>query len=180
MSAAEVVVLGIGLSMDSAAVSMSNAMVHRKHVGRLFEMALWFSLFQGVMPLAGYCIGGAVSRILSRLGPALLLLILGVIALRMIRSGLCKAEECPPPVALTRRLLLVQAAATSIDALAVGVGLRAGQTSILPASLQIAVTTLLCSLVAIGVGRRFGGLLGRKAEVLGGVILLLLGIHAVL
>lgn len=180
MSIAEIVALGVGLSMDSVAVSMSNAMAHRKNIPRLVHMALWFSLFQGVMPFFGYSLGAAVSDFLSHLGSAVMLVILSVIGIKMIRSGLCKDEECPVPAALTHRLLMVQAAATSVDALAVGVGLRAGQIAILPTCGLIALTTLLCSLTAVFVGRSFGNVLGKKAEVAGGAILILIGILAVI
>lgn len=177
MSVGEMLLLGVGLSMDSVAVSMCNAMAHRTNTARLIEMSLWFALFQGLMPPAGFWMGGAVSGVLSRLGGGAMLLILGVIGLRMIRSGLRQGDECPLPAALTRRLLMAQAAATSVDALAVGVGLRAGQADILLSGGLIFAATLLCSLAAVFVGRRFGGLLGKKAEVAGGVILLLIGIY---
>jgi putative Mn2+ efflux pump MntP len=91
----------------------------------------------------------------------------------MLYSGLCRGDRCPLPPALTHRLLLMQAVATSLDALAVGVGLRAGASDILTASQLIALVTLLCCLASVLIGRRFGDLLGKKAEAAGGAVLLL-------
>ena len=178
MNVFEIVMIGVGLSMDAFAMSIGNAMVHRRQRTLLFEMAALFGLFQGLMPLLGWLAGGAFSELLERLGGILVFLILGFIGYRMVKSGLCCDEECPLPAALTHKLLFIQAIATSIDAFAVGVGLRAAQTPIVAASGIIALTTFLLSLAAVLLGQRCGELLGKRAEVLGGAILILLGIKA--
>lgn len=180
MSFNEVCVIGIGLSMDAVAVSMSYAMTHRKNMTKLLEMVCLFALFQGVMPLAGYFVGGVFSDVVTRLGSFLILFILTFIGGKMIYSGVCSGNDCPITPLLTHKMLLLQAVATSIDALAVGVGLRAQQVEILSASLVIAATTLLLTFFAMLVGRKFGDLLGKKAEVFGGVLLVIIGIKAVL
>ena len=114
------------------------------------------------------------------MGGWLALLILGWVGGQMIRSGLSHEEERCPAGGLTRRTLLVQAVATSIDALAVGVGLRAAGAEIFPAFLVIPAVTLLCCLASVEAGRRIGGWFGRRAEFCGGIILVLIGIRQVL
>ncbi len=180
MSFNEVCLIGIGLSMDAVAVSMSYAMTHYKNMTKLLEMVCLFAIFQGVMPFAGYFVGGVFSDVVTRLGGFLVLFILVFIGAKMIYSGLCSGGDCPVKPLLTHKLLLLQAVATSIDALAVGVGLRTQQVEIIPACLTIAATTLLLAFTAMLIGRRFGDLLGKKAEVFGGVLLVIIGIKAVL
>lgn len=181
MSLNEVCLIGVGLSMDAVAVSMTYAMTHHKNTLKLLEMVCLFAVFQGIMPLAGYSVGGVFSEVVTRLGSFLVLFILGFIGGKMIYSGLCSGNDCPASQPLlTHKILLLQAVATSIDALAVGVGLRAQQIEILPASLVIAATTLLLTLAAMLLGRKFGDLLGKKAEVFGGLLLVMIGIKAVL
>ena len=120
MGIGEIVLIGLGLSMDAVAVSASNAMCFPRERLRLLEMAAWFAVFQGAMPLAGFLAAGAASDLVTRMGGWLALLILGWVGGQMIRSGLSHEEERCPAGGLTRRTLLVQAVATSIDALAVG------------------------------------------------------------
>ncbi len=181
MSLSEVCLIGVGLSMDAVAVSMSYAMTHRKNTLKLLEMVCLFAIFQGIMPLIGYFVGGMFSEVVTRLGGFLVLFILGFIGGKMIYGGLCSGNDCPvgQPI-LTHKILVIQAVATSIDALAVGVGLRAQQIDIISASLLIAVTTLLLTLVATQLGKTFGDLLGTKAEVFGGFLLVIIGIKAVI
>lgn len=180
MGIGEIILIGLGLSMDAVAVSASNAMCFPNKRLRLAEMAVWFAVFQGAMPLLGFLAAGAAYDLVTRLGGWLALVILGWVGGQMIRSGLSgEAERCPAD-GLTRRTLAVQAFATSIDALAVGVGMRAAGAEIFPAFLVIPVVTLLCCLVSTEAGRRIGGWFGSKAELLGGVVLALIGIKQVL
>ena len=180
MGIGEIVLIGLGLSMDAVAVSASNAMCFPRERLRLLEMAAWFAVFQGAMPLAGFLAAGAASDLVTRMGGWLALLILGWVGGQMIRSGLSHEEERCPAGGLTRRTLLVQAVATSIAALAVGVGMRAAGAEIFPAFLVIPAVTLLCCLASVEAGRQIGGWFGRRAELCGGIILVLIGIRQVL
>ncbi len=180
MSIVEIILIGVGLSMDAVAVSASNAMCFPRERLRLLEMAVWFAVFQGAMPLAGFLLAAVASDVVTKMGGWLALLILGWVGGQMIRSGLSHEEERCPVGGLTRRTLMVQAVATSIDALAVGVGLKAGGAAIFPAVFIIPVVTLACCLAAIYAGTRIGGWFGRRAELFGGIILVLIGIKQVL
>ncbi len=105
------------------------------------------------------------------------LLILGIIGINMIREGLAKDEETEPKK-LTLWILLVQAVATSIDAFAVGVSFAANSANIWQSAPIIAVTTFVLSLIALFVGTKAGEKLGDKAEILGGIILIIIGIKS--
>ena len=107
------------------------------------------------------------------------------VAIRNIRRDandsfkkLAKEDVSEDGNALTLKVILVQAVATSIDAFAVGVSLRAVSVAVAPAVSIIGVTTLLCCIVALAIGKRFGHLLGDRAQIVGGVVLVFIGIKA--
>ncbi len=178
MGVFELLLLGLGLSMDAVAVSMTNGMtIKRMGIKETLSDALAFGLFQGLMPLIGFLAGSVFAEQISRLGPWIALGVLGFIGAKMLWDGVKKDDEvlCAER-RLTLRLLLVQAVATSIDALAVGVGLAALQVHIFLAVSVIAITTFVCSLLAVLIGKQFGDFLGKKAGLLGGCILILIGL----
>ena len=174
----EIFLIGVGLSMDAAAISMSNAMVHGKQRSRLLEMAFMFGFFQGLMPVLGFFLCGIFSDVIARMGKILVMLILGFIGGKMLIDGLSHEEQATSSK-FTLGVIIAQAAATSIDAFAVGVGFRAQEVEIISAALIIAVTTFFIALAAVCIGKRFGDMLGKKAELLGGAILVAIGIKSV-
>ena len=180
MSLLEVVLIGIALSMDAATVSMTNSMVYKKiNRKKLIGMPLMFGIFQGLMPLIGYFAGGLISVIISLYSGILVFIILGVLGTKMLYDGLRKhVDENRPTPKFTYKLLFIQAIATSIDAFAVGIGFSAMNVEIFPAITIIAITTAIVSTVAIFIGKKFGGILGNMASLLGGVILVALAIKA--
>ena len=175
----EILLIGVGLSMDAAAVSMTNTMIYtRLSRQKLLAIPVFFGFFQGLMPLLGYYTGFLFSDFISRYAGIIGLLILGVIGGKMIKDGICDDPEesfCSAS-GLTYRMLFFQAIATSIDAFAVGVSFAASGANIALSASLIAVTTFVCSLLALFVGKRFGNMLGSKAQILGGVILIAIGI----
>ncbi len=180
MGIIEILCIGIALSMDAAAVSMTNGMVYSK-ISKLkfFMTALAFGFFQALMPALGYFTGALFADVMERYSGYVILIILGIIGAKMIKDGLtdCGEVECAKKE-FTYTLLLAQAIATSIDAFAVGVSFAAAKTDIALALPVIGLTTFIISLLALAVGRKFGDKLGSKAEVLGGIILILIGIKA--
>ncbi|MEG1930880.1 MAG: manganese efflux pump MntP family protein [Anaerovorax sp.] len=181
MGLLEIVLIGIGLSMDAVAVSMSNGMVYRNMSrGKELAMPVFFGFFQGLMPFIGFFAGGLFAQIISKYAGIVILLILGMVGGKMVWDGIKNKSEEVTGGTLTLQVLFFQAIATSIDAFAVGVGFSAVQIHILPAVLVIGVTTFICSFLAILIGKKFGNYLGNKAEILGGVILIAIGIKAVL
>ncbi len=180
MGALEIILIGVALSMDAAAVSMTNSMVHRSQKAKLIEMAFWFGFFQGLMPLLGYFLGSAFHDVLAMFGDIVVAVIFAFIGVKMIMEACHEGDESCPVKELTHKLLLIQAVATSIDAFAVGVGFSAEGVNILFAVSLIAVTTFVLSLAAIAIGRAFGNMLGSKAETFGGVLLIILGLKSLL
>ena len=170
--------LALGLSMDAFAVSVSNSLCFaglRRRDGALTSAA--FGIFQGLMPILGFFAGRLFAEAVSAVDHWIAFVLLGFIGGKMLAGELRAGEAgaCAPQKRFSLRLVLVQAVATSIDALAVGVSLAALAVNIWSAAAFIACVTFACCLVGHAVGRRFGALLGSKAQVLGGVILIVLG-----
>ena len=172
--------IGIGLSMDAAAVSMTNGMVYSK-ISRFkfFMTALAFGFFQALMPALGFFTGSLFATVMEKYSGYVILVILGIIGGKMLKDGFsgCDTEDCPKKQ-FTYKLLILQAIATSIDAFAVGVGFAATHANIVLALPIIGITTFILSLFALALGRKFGDKLGSKAEILGGIILIIIGIKA--
>ena len=189
----EIIVLGVALSADAFAVTISNTFVYASESrSRLMLMPLMFGLFQGLMPVAGYLLGGLAAEVIETYAGVITLVILGLVGGNMIREGVCALRdpgeqggpEEPGAGPVARRLALVtvlaQAIATAIDAFAVGVSLRAQAVSVVVAAPIIALTTFLCCVAALALGRKLGEVLGDRAQVAGGIVLVLIGLKAFL
>lgn len=182
MGLTEIAVIGVGLAMDAVAVSMTNGMCYKKLTKRDYiAMMLFFSIFQGIMPLLGFYAGSLFAKWITKYSGIVIFLILGAIGGNMIRESLGKKEgNCDTDKKLTAAMLFFQAIATSIDAFAVGVGFCAVSVEILPAVLIIALVTAVMVMAAIFIGKRFGNMFESGAELLGGVILIIIGIKGLL
>ncbi len=172
--------LAVGLSMDAMAVSISDGLCFRKLRGSsFFLIAFSFGLFQGLMPVIGYFAGQTFSVYIKEFDHWIALLLLGFIGGKMIWESISQMrhpEEAVEEKNFTYRLLLVQAVATSIDALAVGIGFAVLDINIWAAAGFIAATTFLFSGLGVWVGKKFGSFLKEKAELLGGLILVSIGV----
>ena len=194
MTLVEIIVLGVALSADAFAVTISNTFVYATESrARLMLMPIMFGLFQGIMPVAGYLLGGLAAEVIEAYAGIITLVILGFVGGNMIREGVSAlmgrgGEDGEPeeggagPVAkrLTFVTVLAQAIATAIDAFAVGVSLRAQAVNVVVASSIIALTTFLCCVVALVLGRKLGEVLGDRAQVVGGIVLVIIGLKAFL
>ncbi len=178
MAITELILLAIGLSMDASAVSISNSLcINKITIKHILQMALMFALFQGIMPLIGYFAANNFESVINRFDHWIAFGLLSIIGGKMLHEAI-KAEieqECSL-FALTFRLLFVQAIATSIDALAVGVGLSALNVNIFYSIAIISAITFICCTIAILVAKRFGNLLGKRAGIAGGIILIAIGL----
>lgn len=177
----EVFLIGIGLSMDAMAVSVSNCLAYgQQNRRRLAAMPLYFGGFQALMPILGACVGGLFADIIQTYSGWAVFVILGAIGASMVWEAMHGQEEKQDSKPLTHWMLLCQAVATSIDAFAVGVGLSAAGVHIVPAACIIGVTTALCTIFGMVLGRRCGELLESHAQVLGGIILIFIGVKSLL
>ena len=180
LSLVEVILLGVALSMDAFAVTISNVFAHRGLTrGRAMLMPVFFGAFQGIMPLLGFFAGSLVAEVIERYAGIVTFVILGFVGGKMIWDAFHEdGDEEVDDKALTVGSLFFQAIATSIDAFAVGVSFVGLGVEPFSSAGIIALTTFLCTCVALAIGRTFGNKLGEKATVVGGVVLVLIGIKA--
>ena len=180
MNFLDVGLIGVGVAMDASAVTVSNSMAYRG-MGRrraLF-MCLIFALFQGIMPLIGYFAGSVFASFFTRYAKWVVFVILGFLGAHMLFEFFTRGEDAVSTCSqLTVRMILLQAVGTSIDALAVVVTFTAASVRIFPAVLIIASVTLVLTLAAYLLGRRFGRFLGSYADLIGGLILALIAIKS--
>lgn len=167
--------LGISLSMDACAVSMTNGLLEPQMKKRkMLLIALMFGVFQGIMPLFGYWFGSLFEHWINAAVPIIGFIILCFIGGKMIYESFHKnAEEVKH---LSGKTIFVQGIATSIDALTVGIVYVGSPLIEVYATFAIiAVITFSLSLLAIWIGKKFGNKLSNKAEILGGIILIIIG-----
>lgn len=175
MSFLELLLVAVGLSMDAFAVAVCRGLEMRRiDYRQALLIAVFFGGFQALMPVVGYLLGAGFEHYISAFDHWIAFALLAFIGGKMIWEAVRGGEE-EQPQELDLKMLLMMAVATSIDALAVGVSLAALAVNIWSAAAFIACVTFACCLVGHAVGRRFGALLGSKAQVLGGVILIVLG-----
>ena len=183
MDLADILLIGAGLSMDAAAVSMTNGMVYKNLTKiKYAAMPAFFGAFQMLMPILGYYAGGLFADIMAKYSGIVVFVILGIIGGKMIKEGFddMKKHENAPSRVMDLKTLFFQAVATSIDAFAVGIGFSALGIGIIGPSAIIGATTAVIVVIAILIGRKVGDMLGSRAEVLGGAILVIIGIKALL
>lgn len=174
------ILTGIGLSMDAFAVSVTNGMCSGKLKFRhALADGLTFGFFQALMPMIGLFFGLYFMKYIEAADHWIAFLLLAGIGINMIVGALKKEDEqdCINPY--TVKNLLLQGIATSIDALAVGVGLSATLNGYAEAFLTvgiIGISTFIISTAGVYIGRMFGGMLKEKAEIFGGVILVGIGL----
>ena len=174
----ELFVLAVGLSMDAFAVSVCKGLSLGKIKWKHMCIAgLWFGGFQALMPLAGYFLGSLFSDIFTKYAHWIAFVLLVFIGGSMIKEAFGKEEI---NASMNFQSMLLLAIATSIDALAVGVSFAFLQVKIIPAVSFIGVITFLFSAVGVKIGSIFGDKYRAKAEICGGVILILIGLKTLL
>ena len=167
----------IGLAMDAFAVTVSNgAVTKRIRAEHVLRMAVMFGVFQAGMLLLGSLLGKAVSQELTNLAYWIAFFVLGAIGVNMVLSGLKNQETRGDPEGLGMVALLMLALATSIDALAVGVTLSFIRADVTLAAVAVGTVTFVLSVCGVFVGKYLSSLIGKRAELIGGVILIAIGI----
>ena len=180
-------ILAVGLSMDALAVAICKGLALRKWKFRnAVIVGLWFGGFQALMPVFGYILGSQFAGRIQKIDHWIAFVLLTLIGANMIREALGEnkneeSEEAPCETgSLSFKNMLLLAIATSIDALAVGVTFAFLKVNIIMAASFIGVMTFIISAVGVYVGCRFGTKFESKAELSGGIILILLGIKILL
>jgi putative Mn2+ efflux pump MntP len=203
MSIFELLLVAVALSMDAFAVGMTNGMTNSKmKIGKVLLIAAFYGGFQFLMPVIGYFASGIFSSLIEKVAPWVSFVLLGFIGGKMIYDGIKEvlehrkeeketkgaphAQEETLEKPLSVKTLSLQALATSIDALAVGVSFLALSTdgtlclNVWWDSLIIGCVTFSLSVVAVYLGKAIGNKLADKAEIAGGAVLVVIGIKILL
>lgn len=176
MSVIELLALALGLSMDAFAVSICKGLsVPKLQAKHCLICGVYFGGFQALMPLIGWALGIRFQSMITNIDHWIAFVLLAVIGANMIKESFSKEEECPD-ASFGFKTMLTLAVATSIDALAVGVTFAFLDVSIVPAVLLIGATTFVCSAVGVKIGNVFGNRFQSKAEFLGGLVLIAIGL----
>lgn len=179
MSFAEIFLLALGLSMDAFAVSICKGLSLKNVTPKHMCIAgAWFGGFQALMPLIGYFLGRSFADMITQFDHWIAFVLLLFIGGKMIREAF--GEEESMDSSMDVKSMFILAIATSIDALAVGVTFAFLEVSILPAVCLIGATTFVCSGAGVKIGSVFGAKYKSKAEIAGGVILVLIGLKILL
>ena len=174
--------MGVGLSMDAFAVSICKGLSMRKvNKKQCLVIGLFFGGFQALMPFIGWVLGSQFEQYITSIDHWIAFILLGFIGGKMVVEAIREKDEAvevgkmDPPLDFKEMFIL--AIATSIDALAVGITFAFLNTPILEAITIIGITTMIISIVGVVIGNYFGGKYKHKAELVGGIILVLLGVR---
>lgn len=183
MSLAELILISVGLAMDAFSVSVCKGLSMKKlDLKGGVITALFFGAFQGVMPVIGYFLGSRFANVISSFSHWVSFGLLAIIGGKMIWEALHDDDddEGDREYRLDLKELTLLAVATSIDALAVGIVFAAEKTDLFFSVTMIGVITFALSLLGVFIGHRFGSKYEKKAEIAGGIILILIGLKLLL
>ena len=172
-----ILVIAIGLSFDTFAVSLSYGVVRSRILFlQASRIAIVLAVFQGGLTVAGYFLGSIVSDVLKATDHWIALGLLSFLGIKMIIEGLRKTKNEETKDFSSTIVFLTIALATSIDALAVGISFALLDVKIWEAGVVISAVTFLASMTAIRIGKSAGVRLGNKVEIIGGLLLIAIGL----
>lgn len=175
MSTLTLFLAAVGLSMDAFAVSISNGIILNKSNRKLIYLSTFiFGLFQSLMPVIGFYIGNMFISFISRFAGILGFVILSAIGIKSIFDSF--KDENDDMSIITLSLVILQATATSIDALAVGISYAAFNINIVYAAPFVGAVAVIVCIIGVMFGKLFGKYLKEKATIFGGLILIGIGI----
>lgn len=174
-----VFIIALSLAMDAFAVSVTNGIcVTHFGNGDAVRQGLYFGAFQFIMPIIGWYLGSSVQSYIEAVDHWIAFLLLGIIGGNMIRESLKREEnpiDCPLCAVLTKKSLTLQAIATSIDALAVGISFAILDVDIVSAAAMIGIVAFVLSYIGGMAGSKLGDVFQKKTEILGGLLLIIIG-----
>ena len=186
MGIGELALLAVGVSMDAFAVSICKGLAMKKATLKAgLTCGVWFGGFQALMPTIGFFLGTLFADAISAVDHWVAVVLLAVIGANMLKEAFGGEEECcccdESNADMSPKTMFVMAVATSIDALAVGISLAmAGSVNIWMAAAFIGICTCTFSACGVKIGNIFGSRFEKKAQIAGGVILVLLGLKILL
>ena len=176
MTLFSLIVLAIGLCMDSFAVSLTSGTLMRPFtMRRACKFALIMALFQGLMPVVGWLLGVGFREYIEAYDHWIALALLLYLGGRMIHEAL-QEEECQCFDPCSTRTAMTMGLATSIDAMAVGISLSFLHVDMVQSAIVIGITTFIFSMAGLFIGKKIGCYLKKGAEIIGGIILILIGV----
>ena len=180
MGLIELFLIAVGLSMDAFAVSVCKGLAMPKCTFKKAAIVgLWFGGFQALMPAIGYVLGAQFQEAIASIDHWIAFVLLALIGGNMIHEALDNDEE-EADASLNVKTMFLLAVATSIDALAIGITFAFLKVNIIPAVCFIGIVTLIISFAGVKIGNVFGARYKNKAEIVGGIILILLGLKILL
>ena len=180
MNYIEIILIAVSLASDAFAVAVCKGLSMKKYeVKNGLIIGLYFGIFQGLMPVIGYLLGTTFESLITKIDHWIAFVFLGAIGLNMIRESFSKEEESFNEK-VDLKTMLPLAIATSIDALAIGITFSFLKVNIIASATIITLTTLVLSFIGSKIGYKFGNKYKSKAEFLGGIILVIMGIKILL
>ena len=180
MGLIELFLIAVGLSMDAFAVSVCKGLAMPKCTFKKAAIVgLWFGGFQALMPAIGYVLGAQFQEAIASIDHWIAFVLLALIGGNMIHEALDNDEE-EADASLNVKTMFLLAVATSIDALAIGITFAFLKVNIIPAVCFNGIVTFINSFAGVKIGNVFGARYKNKAEIVGGVILILLGLKILL
>ena len=180
MGLIEVSIIGLGLSMDAFAVSICKGLsMNKLNKKNVLIIALYFGIFQAIMPLIGYALGSSFQNALEAIDHWIAFLLLASIGGSMIKESIFPSETAINTNTDFKTMLLL-AVATSIDALAIGITFALLNIHIFTSITIIGIITFIISFLGVKIGNKFGDKFCGKAELIGGIILILIGLKILL
>ena len=185
MTGFEIFLMAVALSMDAFAVAICKGLATEKaQIKHMAVVGAWFGIFQALMPFIGCTFGSAFLSYIEAVDHWIAFILLGFIGGNMIKESLSREEECDcADASLSFKVMLTMAIATSIDALAAGVGMSVdldGMGQILIAVFAIGVITFILSAIGVKIGNVFGSKYKFLAELSGGIVLVCMGLKILL
>lgn len=179
MSFYALILLAFSMSMDAFAVSIAKGAGRSMAVKKVISTALVFGLVEACTPLIGWLFGSLAKQFISEWDHWLAFILLGVLGLKMIKEGLADGDDEDvsefDDAKTNWGLTILTAIATSIDSMVVGVGLAFMNVNIIIASLTIGLATTCMTFIGMSMGKVLGKVVGKRAEIFGGVVLLTIG-----
>lgn len=174
------VLVAIALAMDAFAISLCKGLaIGKVRIKAMLIVGVWFGLFHFMMPLIGYYLGRSCYELIEDFDHWIAFFLLAIIGINMIREALGPEEEKGDPD-LGFKVMLPLAVATSIDALVIGISSAMEGANIWQGSIVLGLWTCFVSAIGLKLGSHFGDRFGSKAEILGGIILVLIGLNILL
>lgn len=189
MNILSIVIVSFGLAMDAFAVSICSGInIKNSKLKKSLIMALYFGVFQGLMPLIGWFLGSKFSIYIESIDHWIAFILLAIIGGKMLKEGLSHNkdddtddnDENISDDSFSHKNLLVLAIATSIDALAMGISFAVLNVNIFLAITLIGVITFITSFIGVMIGKKFGEHFSNKAEIFGGIVLIFIGLKILL